>query len=192
MNRLSSVCVFCGAAAGTKGAYREAAEDLGRHLARNSIRLVYGGGNVGLMGALADACLGAGGEVWGIIPRTLMDREQAHPRLQRLLTVENLHERKRLMNEHADGFLVLPGGLGTLEELFEVVSWTQLGVIAKPTCLINPEGYWDRLLAALDFQSAEGFISPASRGLLPSAETSREAVDVLAEWDDSVSDRWTP
>ena len=170
--------------------YTEVARELGHLLAMEGIRLVYGGGHVGLMGAVADACIDAGGVVWGVLPQNLADRELAHTGLHRLIVVPTLHERKRLMNEHSDGFLVLPGGLGTLEELFEVISWSQLGLIGKPTCLINVSGYWDPLVAAVDHQAAEGFISPESRKLLGVVEKPKAAIEALRARAGRLVDRW--
>jgi hypothetical protein len=187
---MNSLCVFCGATFGKRPEYTEAARELGRLLAAEGIRLVYGGGHVGLMGVVADACIESGGVVWGVLPQNLADRELAHKGIDRLIVVPTLHDRKRLMNEHSDGFLVLPGGLGTLEELFEVLSWSQLGLIHKPTCLINVSGYWDPLLAAVDHQAGEGFISPESRGLLGVAESPPAALDELRARSGQWVDRW--
>jgi uncharacterized protein (TIGR00730 family) len=160
------LCVFCGASAGRDPAYVALARDVGAGLADRGIGVVYGGGRLGLMGALADATLGADGEVVGVIPRGLVDRELAHPGLTELHVVETLHERKGLMAELADGFIALPGGLGTLEELAEVASWAQLDLHAKPIGLLGVDGYWDGLLAWLDHAVATGFIAPAHRSLL--------------------------
>lgn len=135
-------------------------------MARQGLMLVYGGGHVGLMGILADAVLASGGEVTGVIPKALMDTEVGHERLTRLLVVEDMHERKALMAEHADGFLALPGGIGTLEELFEVMTWLQLGYHAKPVGLLNVAGFYNELLAFLDKQRDAGFLRAEHRDLL--------------------------
>ena len=160
------ICVFCGASPGRDPAYRELAASVGTGLAERGIGVVYGGSRVGMMGALADAALAAGGEVIGIIPRRLVDRELAHSGLTDLRVVETLHERKADMAASSDGFIALPGGLGTLEELAEVASWAQLGLHTKPIGLLGPAGYWDALLAWLDHAVAEGFIAQGHRELV--------------------------
>ncbi|OLF13687.1 Rossman fold protein, TIGR00730 family [Actinophytocola xinjiangensis] len=160
------VCVFCGSSAGRGPAYLEAAAEAGRVLAGRGIGLVYGGAAVGTMGAVADAALAAGGEVIGVIPRSLVDREVAHPSLSNLEVVADLHERKARMAELADAFLVLPGGAGTLEELFEVYTWAQLGLHAKPIALLDVDGFHQPLLGMLDHLAGEGFLGEAYRGML--------------------------
>lgn len=160
------ICVFCGASPGRDPAYVGLATTVGAGLARRGIAVVYGGGRLGLMGALADAALAAGGEVIGVIPRGLVGRELAHPGVTELRIVESLHERKAQMAELADGFIALPGGLGTLEELAEVASWAQLELHAKPIGLLGHAGYWDSLFAWLDQAVGEGFISPQHRRLV--------------------------
>ena len=163
---ISRICVFCGASPGRDPAYLELAASVGAGLAERGIGVVYGGSRVGMMGALADAALAVGGEVIGIIPRRLVDRELAHGGLTELRVVETLHERKAEMASTSDGFIALPGGLGTLEELAEVASWAQLGLHAKPIGLLGPAGYWDALLGWLDHAVAEGFIAPGHRTLV--------------------------
>jgi len=160
------ICVFCGASPGRDPAYLELATAVGAGLAERGIGIVYGGGRVGLMGAVADAALAVGGRVTGVIPLALVERELAHPGLTDLRIVTTLHERKALMAELADAFLALPGGLGTLEELAEVLSWAQLGLHAKPIGALDVEGYFDGLAGYLDHATAEGFIGPDQRGLL--------------------------
>src|SRR6476659_7546142 len=160
------ICVFCGASPGNEARYVDAARAVGEGLAERGIGVVYGGGRVGLMGTLADAALAAGGEVIGVIPQGLVDRELAHPGLTRLDVVGTLHERKARMGERADAFIALPGGLGTLEELSEVVSWAQLDLHRKPIGLLDVRDYWDLLLAWLDMAVAEGFVAPAHRRLV--------------------------
>src|SRR6478609_10481875 len=160
------VCVFCGASAGRDPGYVALAAGVGAGLAERGIALVYGGGRVGMMGAVADAALAAGGEVIGIIPRRLVDRELAHRGVTELRVVETLHERKAGMAALSDGFIALPGGLGTLEELAEVASWAQLGLHAKPIGLLGRAGYWDALVRWLDHAVAEGFLTPANRALV--------------------------
>ncbi len=163
MAGLRSICVFCGSSDGAHGIYRDSAEAMGRALAENRIRLVYGGGKVGLMGRLADAALAAGGEVVGVIPRFLMDREVGHRGLSDIRIVESMHERKATMARLSDAFAVLPGGIGTLEEFFEVWTWGQLGLHPKPCGLLNVRNYYDRMQGFLDDMTAEGFLSPATR-----------------------------
>jgi uncharacterized protein (TIGR00730 family) len=160
------ICVFCGASPGRDPAYVALAASVGAGLAERGIGVVYGGSRVGMMGALADAALASGGEVIGIIPRRLVDRELAHTGLTELRVVETLHERKAEMAATSDGFIALPGGLGTLEELAEVASWAQLGLHDKPIGLLGPAGYWDALLGWLDHAVAEGFIAPGHRALV--------------------------
>jgi len=160
------ICVFCGASPGRRPAYLELAASVGSGLAANGIGVVYGGGRVGMMGAVADAAMAAGGEVIGVIPRGLVDRELADRGISELRVVESLHERKALMSDLADGFIALPGGLGTLEELAEVASWAQLGLHAKPIGLLGPDGYWDLLVGWLDHAVDEGFVASAHRALI--------------------------
>lgn len=160
------ICVFCGANPGRRPAYLELAASVGSGLATRGIGIVYGGGRVGMMGAVADAALAAGGEVIGVIPRGLVDRELAHRGVSELRIVETLHERKAEMSDLADGFIALPGGLGTLEELAEVASWAQLGLHAKPIGLLGPDGYWDALSGWLDHAVEEGFVAPEHRALI--------------------------
>jgi uncharacterized protein (TIGR00730 family) len=163
---LRTVCVFCGASAGVHPLYREQAAALGRYLAESGRRLVYGGGHTGLMGAVADAALEAGGHVIGIMPRHLVDREVAHTGLSELHVVDSMHERKALLSELADGFLAMPGGLGTLEELFEVWTWGQLGLHRKPYGLLETNGFYAPLLGFLDHAVTAGFIKAEYRALL--------------------------
>ena len=160
------ICVFCGASPGSRPAYLDLAASVGEGLAARGIGVVYGGGRVGMMGAVADAALAAGGEVIGVIPRHLVHRELAHTDLTELRVVDTLHERKAEMAALADGFVALPGGLGTLEELAEVASWAQLGLHAKPIGLLGVAGYWDALLAWLDHAVAEGFLATDHRRLV--------------------------
>jgi len=181
--------VFCGASSGASPVYAETARDFGERLARNGIGLVTGGGRVGLMGAVAEGALSAGGEVIGVIPRGLMDRELAHRGLTRLDVVAGLHERKARMAELSDGFVALPGGLGTLEELAEVTSWAQLGLHRKPIGLLDVEGYWGSLLRWLDEAVANGFIPPPQRGLVVVAPEGGALLDEMGAWT-PVGDRW--
>lgn len=167
---MKSLCVFCGANAGNKPVYRAAAENLGRLLAGRGIQLIYGGGNVGLMGAVADACLDAGGTVIGVIPQALMGKEVEgrpvdHRTLTRLEVVDSMHTRKARMAELAEGFIAMPGGFGTFEEYCEILTWGQLGFHAKPIGLLNIAGYYDPLLAMFDHAAAEGFLRAQNRAM---------------------------
>ena len=160
------IAIYCGANAGADPGHRQAAQALARHLAGRGIGIVYGGGNVGLMGAVADAALAAGGEVIGVIPEALMDKELGHGGVTRLHVVGSMHERKQLMVDLSDGFIALPGGFGTLDELFETLTWLQLGFHGKPVGLLNVGGFFDPLLAFLDQASAAGFVRPEHRACL--------------------------
>jgi uncharacterized protein (TIGR00730 family) len=155
---ISSICVYCGAADGSRPAYREAARSLGQLLAGQGLRLIYGGGHVGLMGTLADAALAAGGEVTGVIPQQLIDKELGHRGLTELRIVADMHQRKQQMASMADAFIALPGGWGTLEELTEMLTWLQLGFHDKPVGLLNVAGYFDHLLAFAEHMQQEGFL----------------------------------
>jgi len=164
--KFHSVCVYCGSAKGNNPVYADAAKALGRALVKHNLSLVYGGGHVGLMGIVADAVLDAGGEVTGVIPKALMDTEVGHKRLTRLLVVMDMHERKALMAEHADGFIAMPGGIGTLEELFETLTWAQLGFHEKPIGLLNVAGFYDPLIEFLRHQTSQGFLRAEHKDLL--------------------------
>jgi hypothetical protein len=163
---LRAACVFCGSLPGADSVYLQAARELGRALAGRRVTAVYGGGHVGMMGALADSALAAGGQVVGVIPEHLMRPEVAHQGLTELLVVDSMHTRKRVMAGRADAFIVLPGGYGTLEEMFEMVTWRQLQLHAKPVGLVNVAGYFDHLLAFLAHAQREQFIRPQHSGLL--------------------------
>lgn len=178
---LTRVCVFCGSSFGRREVYRETAQQVGRLLAERRIGLVYGGSNVGLMGAMTDACLAAGGDVIGVIPQNLVDREVAHRGLPDLRIVQTMHERKALMADLADGFLALPGGFGTLDELCEILTWAQLGIQRKPVGLLNIAGFFDALLALLDHSVEEGFLRPAHRELLISDDNETRLLDRMAQ-----------
>jgi uncharacterized protein (TIGR00730 family) len=166
---LNAVCVYCGSSLGVDGVYLNATKILARTLAARGIRVVYGGASVGLMGALADTALEAGGEVVGVIPQQLVDREIAHPGLTELHVVGTMHERKALMAELSDAFVALPGGIGTLEELIEVYTWSQLRLHDKPLGVLNVAGYYDGLAAFLDHAVTEGFLPAAQRARLLAA-----------------------
>ena len=176
---INALCVFCGSSAGLHPAYKAAALELGVLLAQLRIKLVYGGGNIGLMGTVADSCMAAGGEVVGVIPKALLDKEHGHRGITRLEVVATMHERKARMASLADGFLALPGGIGTLEELLEVMTWSQLGIHCKPVALVNVNGFFDPLLALLDHTLAEGFLLPPHRHLLIATDRPHAALDKM-------------
>jgi uncharacterized protein (TIGR00730 family) len=177
---LKSIGVFCGSRAGGRPEYQEAAEGLGRLLAERGLRLVYGGGSTGLMGALANAALAGGGHVLGVIPEALATKEVAHFGVTELRVVGSMHARKAMMAEEADAFIALPGGFGTFEELFEIVTWAQLGIHAKPIGLLNVSGFFDGLLQLVEQAITEGFVAASQRDLLVAAETPAALVDRLA------------
>ncbi len=163
MSKVKTICVYCGSSDGSRAVYRTVARELGNAIAEEEFRLVYGGAHVGLMGALADAVLAAGGEVIGIIPRYLAEREVAHTGLTELHIVETMHQRKHMMAELADAFVALPGGYGTLDELCEVLGWAQLGLHSKPVILLDVEEYWQPLYSMLDRAVEEGFLKAEIR-----------------------------
>lgn len=180
MPELTAVGVFCGSSPGRDPRHLELARSVGAILAERGLTLVYGGGQVGLMGAVADACLDGGGHVVGVIPGALFAREVVHPRLGELHEVGTMHERKALMYDRSDGFLALPGGLGTLDELAEVATWAQLGLHAKALVLVDVDGFWDPFAEMLDRMVDSGFLLPRNRALVLRAAGAEEALDVLA------------
>ena len=187
---MKRICVFCGSSSGSRPEYRTAADELGTELARRNIGLVYGGGNVGLMGVLADAVLRAGGEAVGVIPEHLMAREIGHNGLTKLHVVRSMHERKALMADLSDAFVALPGGFGTLEEFCEVVTWTQLGLHAKPCGVLNVLGYYSPLLAMLDHAVQERFLKPENRGLVLARDSVVQLLQALEEWRPVRVEKW--
>jgi len=180
---LSSVCVFCGSNGGADPAYVEAARTVGRGLAERSLRLVYGGGNVGMMGAIADSALAAGGDVVGVIPRQIFDLEIGHSGLSDLRVVGSMHERKALMADLADAFVALPGGIGTFEELFEIYTWAQLGLHRKPLGLLDVAGYYEPLRAMLDHAVDQRFLRPETRAMLAFDESLGALLERFAAWE---------
>jgi uncharacterized protein (TIGR00730 family) len=180
MAELRRICVYCGSKPGNPASFTAAAQDLGRVLAERGIGLVYGGGTVGLMGVVADAALAAGGEVLGVIPGGLFADEVAHGGLTELYVVSSMHERKARMSELADAFIAMPGGFGTIEEVVEAVTWTQLGIHHKPVALLDVDGYYQHLLAFLDRAMDDGLLTPAGRRLLGSGDDPGRLVDALA------------
>lgn len=175
-----TLCVYCGSRDGARPAYAQAAQQVGEEIGRRGWQLVYGGGNVGLMGRVADAALGAGARVIGVIPRTLLEREVGHRHLHELHVVETMHERKSMMAQHAQAFLALPGGIGTLEELFEVWTWRHLGYHDQPVGLLDVEGYWRGLLDFMAGTEKEGFITPTQLGSIMSGTEVVPLLDRLA------------
>ena len=190
MSPLRRVCVFCGSSTGRNPSYRHLADRLGRTLAQRGLGVVYGGGRVGLMGALADGALAAGGEVIGVIPQALMDREIGHRGLTELRIVGSMHERKAVMAELADGFIALPGGIGTLEELFEVWTWAQLGLHGKPCGLLDSDGFFGPLVEFLDHLVLTGFVQPQYRAMLHAAESPDDLLAAFAAYQAPLVARW--
>lgn len=174
-----SVCVYCGSRSGAMPAYADAARTLGKTLAQDGWRLVYGAGDVGLMGEVARAAQTAGGDTFGVIPTHLLAREVGKTDLTRFVVTETMHERKKVMFMNADAVVVLPGGAGSLDELFEVLTWRQLGLHSKPVVLLNTAGYWSPLLALIDHVIAQGFADPELAEFLSVVDTPAEAIDVL-------------
>lgn len=187
---MRSVCVFCGSSSGNDPAYRATATDVGQTLAAGGITLVYGGGRVGLMGILADAALAAGGRVIGVIPEPLAAKEIAHSGLTKLHLVRSMHERKALMMELSDGFIALPGGFGTLEEFFEVLTWGQLGIHRKPCGLLNVAGYYDPLVAFLDSATDRGFLSAEHRRLVLEDTSITRLLSAMRAYRPMVAPKW--
>jgi len=187
---MRSLCVFCGSSPGFRPAYADAARLLGRWLGANGVRLIYGGGRTGLMGEVAGAALAAGGEVIGVMPRALVDREIAHTSLTELHIVETMHQRKARMADLADAFLAMPGGFGTLDELCEILTWAQLHIHSKPCGLWNVEGYFDPLLALFDHGVAEGFLRPAHRALVLADGSLPSLLDAMDAWRPEAALKW--
>ena len=179
MAAVASLCVFCGSQTGGNPAHAEAARSLGAALARRGITLVYGAGGIGLMGVVADAALAGGGKVVGVIPEHLESLEVAHPELTEMVITEDMFSRKRTMFDRSDGFVVLPGGFGSLDEFFEVLTWKQLGLLDKPLVVLDSEGFWGPLLDLLDHVSAEGFAPPATSRLATVVRSTDELFRVL-------------
>jgi len=184
------LCIFCGSSPGRNGAYTDAAKRLAQAMAGRGIGLVYGGGSVGVMGAVADAMAAAGGEVIGVIPEFLQRREVAHEGVSDLRVVATMHERKALMADLSDGFVALPGGIGTMEEFFEVWTWTQLGAHAKPCALLNVEGYFDKLLGFLDHMVEERFLAPTHRGIVFVEQEPETLLDRIGQFAAPDTDKW--
>jgi uncharacterized protein (TIGR00730 family) len=182
VNHFERVCVFCGASTGAQPDFEAAATEVGRILATRGIGLIYGGGTVGLMGALARSVAAAGGSVTGVIPAALMGKELMSEAIGELIVVNTMHERKARMASLADAFIALPGGFGTLDELFEIITWGQLGIHSKPVGLLNVDGFFDPLLQWVDQAVASGFIRPHHRALLQTAAKAETLLDLLANY----------
>jgi len=181
VSRIGRVCVFCGSSAGARPEFAAAARELGGLLGARGIDLVWGGGHVGLMGIVADAALAAGGRALGVIPAALAERELAHGRATEMHVVRTMHERKALMTELSDAFVALPGGMGTLDELFEILTWSQLGFHAKPVGLLDVAGYYEPLLAFLDRARDQGFVSAQDRAILQVDTDAARLLDRLGQ-----------
>ena len=190
MVAVRAVCVFCGSSAPADPRYLDAARALGALIARRNVALVYGGGSTGLMGELADAALARGGRVIGVIPAGLFAREAGHTGLTELREVTSMHERKKLMYDLSDAFVALPGGLGTLEELAEVATWSQLGLHSKPLALLDVDEFWEPLVALLDRMVGAGLLKPASRALIRRTRSAEEALAVLAAAEPAHPEKW--
>jgi uncharacterized protein (TIGR00730 family) len=187
---LRRICVFCGSNSGTRQIYQQAAQTFGRLLCRRGIELVYGGGNVGLMGVLANACLNEGGRIIGVIPQALADKELAHTGLTELRIVSSMHERKSVMADLSDAFVALPGGYGTWEEFFEVLTWSQLGIQRKACAVLNVNGYYDPLLEMADKALSEGFVRDVHRDLLLSDPDPERLLERLSHYSIPTIDKW--
>ena len=181
MKHIERLAVYCGSASGSEPVFAEATLATAKAMVGRGVDLVYGGGRLGLMGLIADSVLEGGGRVFGVIPKALVDLEVAHEGVTELYTVETMHERKAKMTDLADAFLALPGGIGTLDELFEAWSWNALGYHKKPFCLLNVDGYWDGMITFIDHATSSGFLSDQRRSQLLVAQTPREALDLLDE-----------
>jgi uncharacterized protein (TIGR00730 family) len=187
---MKSVAVYCGSSSGNKKEYTQQAQEMGRELARRGLTLVYGGGCVGLMGTIADAVLAEGGKVIGVIPSFLADKELAHQGCTELHVVETMHQRKLLMADLAEGFVAMPGGFGTLEELFEVLTWGQLGLHGKPVGLLNTLGFYDALLGLLDHMSAEAFLRIENRQQVLQHASAAALLDAMTNYQPSRLEKW--
>ena len=187
---MKRVCVFTGSNGGSRGEYPSAARALGLTLAERGIGLVYGGARVGLMGVLADAALSAGGHVIGVMPQALIDKEVAHHGLSELRVVKSMHERKAMMADLADGFIAMPGGWGTLDEFFEILTWAQLGLHRKPCGLLNVHGYYDRLLGFVEHATAEGFLRPQHAAMVLVADTPPALLARMDGYEAPVVQKW--
>lgn len=187
---MKSIVVFCASSFGNSPVYEAVATQVGQTFAQQGIQLVYGGGKVGLMGAVANGALAAGGEVIGVIPHFLNSKEREHTGVTKLIMVDTMHDRKRLMNEYAEGVIALPGGFGTLEELFEMITWGQLGLHRKPVGLLNTNGYYDHLIRFVEHMVNEGLLRQENRDMLLVADTIDELLDKMERYDAPLVPKW--
>ncbi len=188
---MQSIAVFCGSSFGNDPVYEQSARALGEELAVRGIRLVFGGGKVGLMGAVADACLAAGGTVLGVIPQQLMDKELGHAVVTELVVTDSMHARKAAMERTADGFIALPGGFGTLDEFCEIITWAQLGIHRKPCAVLDtPNGYFRELLAFFDSAVASGFVRPEHNNAILRGTDAAELLEAMSAWQPTVREKW--
>lgn len=192
MNILRSICVYCGSSTGVNPGYMQDAIALAQIFLENNIRLINGGGNIGLMGVMADAMLRGKGEAVGVIPIGLKEKEVAHTSMTELHVVPDMHSRKLMMVNLADAFIAFPGGFGTLDEVFETLTWSQLHLHQKPVVIYNPNGFFDHLLMQADHMQKEGFLNQASRSLLMSTNQLNQLLPLLKNFKSSSSDKWTP
>lgn len=188
--KIRSVAVYCGSNPGTEAAYAEAAIALGKALAKENWKLVYGGGNTGLMGTVANATLEAGGQAIGVMPELLIEKEIAHPGLTELHSVSSMHERKKMMIDLADAFVALPGGIGTLEEIAEALTWLQLGIHQKPCALLNTQGFYDHLISFLDNMLEKRFLKESQRSSLIVEQTPEQLIQTLKDWTSTYEPKW--
>ena len=186
---MKNVCVFCGSSAGNRESYKTAARKLGHLLAEKELTLVYGGSNVGLMAIIADEVLALGGKVIGVMPDSLIEKEVAHPGLTEFIRSDSMSDRKEIMMKMSDGFIAMPGGVGTLDELFEVMSWNQLGLMSKPLALLNTEQYWDGLLTFLDHTVREDFVRIEHRSNVIAEEDERTLLDAMENYNPTKLDK---
>lgn len=190
MKMIKRICVFCGSSPGRDPLYMKAAEETGRAIAAGGFGLVYGGGSVGLMGRVADAALAAGGAVHGVIPKALFDRELDHKGLTEIFVVNTMHERKAKMSDLSDAFIALPGGIGTIEEFFEVMTWAQLGFQKKPCGILNAGGYYSDLISFMDHMTAERFIRPEHRGIMLVDDDPARLIGRIVAYKPDFTEKW--
>lgn len=187
---MKNICVFCGSAVGKNPIYKQTAQELGLLFVKKQIRLIYGGGRVGLMGIMADTVMQNGGKVVGIIPQFLIEMEVAHSRLSEMIMVKTMHERKKRMTDMAQGFVVMPGGIGTMDEFFEVFTWAQLGLHTKPIGLLNTNGFFDKLLAYIDFAVEEGFVKAQSREMMLIETDAEHLIESMQNYEANHVKKW--
>jgi hypothetical protein len=187
---MKNICMFCGSTVGKNPIYKQTAQEVGLLFVKKQIRLIYGGGRVGLMGIIADTVMQNGGKVVGIIPQFLIEMEVAHSRLSEMIMVKTMHERKKRMTDMAQGFMIMPGGIGTMDEFFEVFTWAQLGLHAKPIGLLNTNGFFDKLLAYIDFAVEEGFVKPQSREMILIETDAEQLIENMQNYEASHVKKW--